>query len=182
MDAEKIEKLRAVFSEPPPERPAHPATEDEEIEFIRASVAWGKQRQAAFDEFKPEERALEKLRTGITALVNDPEIAASEACNDVMKLLQKLLEHAWPHHDIDEIFAPLEAHIDRERSKKALEEKQKKKDEERNIYSNFLDEQKDIHDTHRLATRLKEAFEIKTERVAKDEVRRWKKLRATGKT
>jgi hypothetical protein len=184
VDAEKIEKLRAVFSMPPPERPAHPAAEAEEIEFIRASAAWGKQRQAAFDalQTQPEARALVKLRAGMTALKNDPEIAASEACNGLLKLLQDLLEHAWPHHDINQIFAPVKAHIDRERSKKALDEKRKKKDDERIRYYHFLDEQKDIHDTPRLAARLKKAFEIKTERVAEDEVRDWKKLRATGKT
>ena len=43
------------------------------------------------------------------------------------------------------------------------------------IYRKFLDEQENILDTARLAARLKKAFEIKTDRVALDEVRRWKK-------
>ena len=67
----------------------------------------------------------------MTALKNDPEIAASEACNDLLKMFQNLLEHAWPHHDIDEIFAPVKSHIDRERSKKALDKKQKKKQQKK---------------------------------------------------
>ena len=161
-----------------------PATEAEK-HAARLSFASDIQRwKREWDELQttPDWRAMEKLVAGIAALQKDPEITANEMCKDLLELLQKLLQRAWPHHDVKKIVAPMQAHFDGERSKKALAEKQKKKDEERDIYSNFLDEQKDILDTPRLAARLKKAFEIKTDRTAEDEVRRWKKLRATGKT
>ncbi|WP_026436889.1 hypothetical protein [Acidovorax sp. JHL-9] len=130
----------------------------------------------------PEWRAMKKLEAGIAALQADPEITANEMCKDLLELLQQLLERAWPHHDVKKIVAPMQAHFDGERSKKALDKKQEKKDNERHIYSNFLDEQKDIFDTPRLATRLRKAFGINSVRGAEDEVRRWKKLRDAGKT
>lgn len=83
--------------------------------------------------------------------------------------------------DNDAALEMLNAMIRKEISKKALNKKQEKLEEKRNIYSNFLDEQKDIHDTPRLATRLRKAFEINTVRGSEDEVRRWKKLRAASK-
>ena len=161
-----------------------PATEAEK-HAARLNFASDVQRwKTELDELRatPDWRAMAKLEAGIAALKADPEIAASEACNELLDMLQELLERAYPHDDVQKIVAPMQAHFDGERSKKALAEKQKKKDEERDIYSNFLDEQKDILDTPRLAARLKKAFEIKTDRTAEDEVRRWKKLRATGKT
>ena len=160
-----------------------PATEEEK-QAARLSFASDIQRwKREWDELQttPDWRAMEKLVAGIAALQKDPEITANEMCKDLLELLQKLLQRAWPHHDVKKIVAPMQAHFDGERSKKALAEKQKKKDDERIRYYHFLDEQKDIHDTPRLAARLKKAFEIKTDRTAEDEVRRWKKLRATGK-
>lgn len=161
-----------------------PATEAEKnaarLSFTSDIQRWKRE----WDELQttPDWRAMEKLVAGIAALQKDPEITANEMCKDLLELLQKLLQRAWPHHDVKKIVAPMQAHFDGERSKKALAEKQKKKDDERIRYYHFLDEQKDIHDTPRLAARLKKAFEIKTDRTAEDEVRRWKKLRATGKT
>lgn len=161
-----------------------PATEAEK-HAARLSFASDIQRwKMEWDKLQttPDWRAMEKLVAGIAALQEDPEITANEMCKDLLELLQKLLQRAWPHHDVKMIVAPMQAHFDGERSKKALGEKRKKKDEERNIYSNFLDEQKDIHDTPRLAARLRKAFEINTVRGSEDEVRRWKKLRDAGKT
>lgn len=140
--------------------------------------------KAEWDELQttPDWRAMKKLEAGIAALQADPEITANEMCKDLLELLQQLLERAWPHHDVKKIVAPMQAHFDGERSKKALDKKQEKKDNERHIYSNFLDEQKDIFDTPRLATRLRKAFGINSVRGSEDEVRRWKKLRDAGKT
>ena len=161
-----------------------PATEEEKhaarLSFASDIQRWKKE----WDELQttPDWRAMEKLVAGIAALQEAPEITANEMCKDLLERLQKLLQRAWPHHNVKKIVAPMQAHFDGERSKKALAEKQKKKDDERIRYYHFLDEQKDILDTPRLAARLKKAFEIKTDRTAEDEVRRWKKLRATGKT
>lgn len=161
-----------------------PATEAEK-HAARLSFASDIQRwKMEWDKLQttPDWRAMEKLVAGIAALQEDPEITANEMCKDLLELLQKLLQRAWPHHDVKKIVAPMQAHFDGERSKKALNKKQEKQDEKRNIYSKFLDEQKDIHDTPRLAARLRKAFEINTLRGSEDEVRRWKKLRAAGKT
>ena len=161
---------------PPTEEEKHAAR----LSFASDIQRWKKE----WDELQttPDWRAMEKLVAGIAALQEDPEIIANEMCKDLLELLQKLLQRAWPHHDVKKIVAPMQAHFDGERSKKALDKKQEKKDNERHIYSNFLDEQKDIFDTPRLATRLRKAFGINSVRGSEDEVRRWKKLRDAGKT
>lgn len=161
-----------------------PATEAEK-HAARLSFASDIQRwKMEWDKLQttPDWRAMEKLVAGIAALQEDPEITANEMCKDLLELLQKLLQRAWPHHDVTTVVAPMQAHFDGERSKKALSKKQEKKEKERNIYAKFLDEQKDIQDTPRLAARLRKTFAINTLRGSEDEVRRWKKLRAAGKT
>lgn len=161
-----------------------PATEAEK-HAARLSFAADVQRwKAEWDALQatPEWRAMEKLQAGIAALQEDPEIAANDMCKELLDMLHELLQRAWPHHDVTTVVAPMQAHFDGERSKKALNKKQEKKEKERNIYAKFLDEQKDIQDTPRLAARLRKAFSINTLRGSEDEVRRWKKLRAAGKT
>ena len=161
-----------------------PATEAEK-HAARLSFAADVQRwKAEWDALQatPDWRAMEKLQAGIAALQEDPEIAANDMCKELLDIFHELLQRAWPHHDVTTVVAPMQAHFDGERSKKALSKKQEKQDEKRNIYSKFLDEQKDIHDTPRLAARLRKAFSINTLRGSEDEVRRWKKLRDAGKT
>ncbi len=99
-----------------------PATEAEKHE-ARLSFASDIQRwKREWDELQttPDWRAMEKLEAGIAALQKDPEITANEMCKDLLELLQKLLQRAWPHHDVKKIVAPMQAHFDGERSKKAL--------------------------------------------------------------
>lgn len=130
---------------------------------------------------KPDWRAMEKLEASIAELKNDPEIAASEGCRELLGMIQELLDRAWPHHNAAEIVSPLKHHFDGKRSEDALEKKQQKQQKKREMFHNFLSEQKDISDTPRLASRLRSKFEISTVRVAEEEVRRWKKLHAAGK-
>lgn len=161
-----------------------PATEAEK-HADRLSFAASVQRwQAEFAELQttPDWRAMDKLTAGIAALKDDPEIAASEGCKDLLDTLQELLDRAWPHQDIKKIVSPMQAHFDGVRGKEANDVKKKKVDDQRIIYGKFLDSQKDVADTTRLAARLRKTFGINSERGSLDEVRLWKKLRRAGKT
>lgn len=130
----------------------------------------------------PEWRAMEKLETALRDLKNDPEISISEPCTDVLELVLDLLEQAWPHHDLQRVVAPMQKHFDGVKSKDANNKLKEKRIEEREVYNNFLDKQKDVIDTKLLAARLRKTFGVKPLRGSEDTVRAWKKLRSPGKT
>ena len=115
-------------------------------------------------------------------LKNDPEISVSEPCTDVLELVIELLDRAWHHHDLQTIISPMQKHFDGVKAKEANEKLKEKREKERNLHYDFLDEQKDITNTVLLATRLRKKILIDSIRGSEDTVRDWKKLRSPSKT